>query len=124
MANTKEIVCIVCPSSCRLTVREEKGEIIVENAGCKRGIVHGTKEYTSPERMLTTTVKIEGGVHPRLAVIGTEEIPKRKMGECLDYLYALTVQAPIKRGDVIARNICDTGVDIIASRSMKTREVH
>ena len=32
---------------------------------------------------------------------------------------SITITAPVKRGQVIAANICGTGVDIVASRSMK-----
>lgn len=115
----KEFVCIVCPSSCRLAVSEKDGEISVAGNGCKRGIEHGISEYTNPMRMLTSTVAIAGGTLPRLPVIATAEVPKAKLGECLDRIYATGATAPVKCGDVLISDICGTGVDIIASRSMK-----
>jgi len=118
----KEVVCIVCPSSCRLTVREENGTITVEGNGCKRGIEHGISEFTNPMRMLTSTVVVNGGSLPRLPVISTGEVPKAKLGECLKLLYGVTVSAPIHCGDVIVKDICGTGVDVVASRSMNSKE--
>ena len=115
----KEFVCIACPNSCKLTVWEEGGEIKVEGYTCKRGIDHGKNEYTNPMRMLTTTVAIEGGHHRRLSVSSTGEIPKTMINQCLEVLYAVKLEAPVKRGDVIAVDICGTGVDIVASRTMK-----
>ena len=47
------------------------------------------------------------------------EIPKDTINQCLAQLYTITLTAPVKRGQVIAANICGTGVDIVASRSMK-----
>lgn len=120
--NQKQFVCIVCPNSCRLTVEERGGEITVTGNECKRGVAHGVHEYTNPERMLTTTVAIEGGTLPRIPVIGTAEVPKAKLRQCLDQLYKLTLAAPIRCGDVILGNICDTGVDVVASRSMRRKD--
>jgi CxxC motif-containing protein len=117
----KEYVCIVCPASCRLQVEERDGGIAVSGNVCKRGLDYGVQEYTDPKRMLTTTVAIEGGVLPRIPVISDGETPKAKLRDCLAQLYALKLHAPVNAGDVVARNICGTGVDVVASRSMKRK---
>lgn len=117
--NKKEFVCIACPNSCKLTVWEENGEIIVDGASCKRGEEHGRNEYTDPKRMLTATVAISGSLHPRLAVISSGEVPKDKITACLEELYSVKLKAPVAKGDVVLQDICGTGVDIVASRSMK-----
>ena len=119
MSKKKEYVCIVCPNSCRLTVEEKGGEIIVEGAGCKRGIEHGKNEYTAPKRMLTTTVAVKGGIHPRLSVVSDGEISREKMKDCLHLLYGLELTAPVAYREVIVDNIEGTGVNIIASREMR-----
>lgn len=118
----KEYVCIVCPNSCRLTVTEENGEIKVTGNTCKRGEEHGIAEYTHPMRMLTSTVAVTNGILPRLSVVSTDVIPKDQLGECLDEIYRVSVKAPVKCGDVIISNINNTGVDIVASKSMKVKE--
>lgn len=122
--NQKEFVCIVCPNSCRLRVEEKNGEIRVSGNECKRGVAHGISEYTNPMRMLTSTVAIEGGPLPRLAVIGTGEVPKARLMECLAAVYAARAKAPVRCGDVILKDVCGTGVDVVASRSMKAAESH
>ncbi|NLA12321.1 MAG: DUF1667 domain-containing protein [Firmicutes bacterium] len=114
----KEFVCIVCPNSCRLTVSEENGEITVSGNECNRGVEYGLSEYCNPRRMLTTTVAISGAVLPRLPVISTAEIPKNKLKRCLEQLYSTAVTAPVQSGDIVLRDICRTGVDIAASRSI------
>lgn len=118
----KEYICIVCPNSCTLEVTDDNGKLTVEGARCKLGISHGKKEYTNPERMLTSTINITGGIHKRLPIISVGEIPKDKIKECLEVLYSKTVKAPVKCEDIIEHNICGTGVDIVASRSMKARD--
>lgn len=120
---TKEFVCIVCPNSCHLTVTEENGEIKVSGNSCKRGLKHGISEFTNPMRMLTSTVKVEGGMLPRLSVVSTDEVPRSKMNECLADIYKVSVKAPVKCGDIIIKNIQGTGVDVVASRSMKEKEL-
>lgn len=117
--DSKQFVCIVCPNSCRLTVENNDGEFTVSGHECKRGIDHGIKEYSCPERMLTTTVAVTGGILPRIPVISTDELPKSKLSECLEALYSIKLTVPLSCGDVVYKNICDTGVDIITSRSMK-----
>lgn len=118
----KEYVCIVCPNSCRLTVTEENGEIKVTGNTCKRGEEHGIAEYTHPMRMLTSTVAVTNGILPRLSVVSTDVIPKDQLGECLDEIYRVSIKAPVKCGDIILSNIKNTGVDIVASKSMKVKE--
>lgn len=114
----KEFTCIICPNSCRLTVREIDGEIEVSGHECKRGLEHGASEYRHPLRMLTSTVAISGALLPRLPVISTAEIPKKKLERCLEEIYELAVTAPVTSGDILIRDICHTGVNIVASRSM------
>ena len=119
MDNVREFVCIVCPNSCRLCVGEENGKIVVAGNGCKRGEAHGKSEYTAPMRMLTTTVAITGGALPRLPVVSTGEVPKAALRDCLATLYRVCLAAPVRCGDVVAADICGTGVDVVASRSME-----
>jgi CxxC motif-containing protein len=116
---TKQFICIVCPNSCRLSVTETAGEITVAGNECPRGEQHGIHEYREPTRMLTTTVAINGGTLPRLPVISREEVPKALLDRCLEILYRIELTAPLRSGDIVVKNICNTGVDVVASRSMK-----
>ena len=72
----KNYICIICPTSCRLSVTNDtNGEVAVTGNQCKRGIAHGISEHTMPMRMLTTTVAITGASLNRLPVISANEIP-------------------------------------------------
>jgi len=116
-----ELVCIVCPKGCRLTlIKDEtcKGGYKVTGNGCNRGIDYGIKELTSPTRVLTSTVKIKGAIMKRLPVRTKGDIPKSSVFECMELLNHIEVYAPIKVGDIIVKNILDTGVDLIATKSM------
>lgn len=115
----KEFTCIVCPVSCILQVEEIDGKVVVEGNNCKRGEVFGTNEFVEPKRMITTTVKLNGSHLKRLPVISSDEIPKARLKELVGELYEIEVNIPVKRGDVIVKNIGETGVDVLASRTVE-----
>jgi CxxC motif-containing protein len=119
----KNFICIVCPNSCRLAVTGIDGSITVTGNECSQGEKHGIHEYMNPTRILTTTVAVTGGTLPRLPVISKEEVPKALLNECLSILYRMRLAAPLRCGDIIVKNICDTGVDVIASRSINKTDV-
>ncbi len=55
-----ELLCIVCPTGCRLAaVREEDGNISVSGNRCARGKAFAVAELTCPMRTLTTTVRAQ-----------------------------------------------------------------
>ena len=117
----KELVCIVCPRGCRLTLIQDEacqGGYQVIGNGCNRGIDYGVKELTNPTRVITSTVKIKGAIMRRLPVRTKGDIPKNKVFQCMKLLNDIDVYAPIKVGDIIVENVLGTGVDLIATKSM------
>lgn len=116
-----ELVCIVCPIGCRLTLVEdassEKGWKVSGNT-CKRGVDYAIKEMTAPTRVLTTTVKIQGGSLSRLPVRTDGAVPKESLVECMHVLNEVVAKSPVKMGDVIIENILNTGINVISSRSL------
>ena len=47
---TKELVCIVCPRSCRMTITSDGDELVVTGNTCKRGKEFAVSEMTDPRR--------------------------------------------------------------------------
>ncbi|HYE09254.1 MAG TPA: DUF1667 domain-containing protein [Patescibacteria group bacterium] len=123
----KDMICIVCPLGCKLKVIKsdtiETG-FTVEGNKCFRGMDYGIKEMTSPTRVLTTTVVISDSSLKRLPVRTTGTIPKHLIKQAMEIINKVEVKAPIKVGQVIIKNILDTGADIIASRSMHPYSEH
>jgi CxxC motif-containing protein len=115
----KRYTCITCPMSCDLDVTEvEPGKLEISGNQCDRGRVYAENEYRAPMRVITTTVRIEGARVPLLPVIGTAPVPKKLLRGCLSALYSVSVASPIHMGDVVARDILGTGVDVVAARSL------
>ena len=113
----KELICISCPIGCHLSVDTENMTVIGNT--CKRGEAYGINEIKNPVRVITTTVKIEGGTHAVLPVKTKSPIPKGLNFKCIDILNNLTLKAPVKMGDIVVHNILDTGVDVVTSREME-----
>lgn len=116
----KEMTCVACPLGCQLTVElSDKNEVLsVTGNTCKRGEKYAHDECTNPVRMLTTTMKVNGGSLPVISVKTSAPIPKGKMFECMEVINNEVVDAPIKMGEVLISDICDTGVDIVATNEM------
>lgn len=117
---TKQMNCIMCPMGCLLTVTLTDGAVTdVKGNTCPRGEIYAHQELTNPQRMLTSTVSVQGGVLALLPVVSKTTLPKGKILACANELRSISVEAPIKTGDVIVSNILGLGVDIIASRDME-----
>jgi len=119
---TQQIICVACPKGCRLQLNRDGEEILVSNQGCKRGIEYAIGEVKNPRRMVATTVRIRGARHPVLPVYTSAPFPKARIFELLETLRKIQVQAPVKEGQVILENACNSGISILASRDMERKE--
>ena len=119
MENVKKVICTVCPRGCHIDVTMDGREIkSIKGFTCKRGEAYARAECTAPVRTLTTTMKITGAALPRIPVKSKTPVPKEKLFDLMKAVSTATVKAPVKVGDVLLPNVCDTGVDIVASRDM------
>lgn len=116
----KELICISCPMGCHLKVDVENK--IVEGNTCKRGEVYGINEITNPVRVITSTVKVINGELPVIPVKTKEPVPKDMNFKVMEVLKEVKVEAPISVGDIIVKNILETGVDIVATRNIRKKE--
>ncbi len=117
---TKEIICTVCPMGCHILV-EGEGDQVTSITGytCRRGEEYGRQEFSHPVRILTTTVKTDSKVHPLLPIRSSCPVPKELLMQCMEEIKKIEVTAPVKRYDVIIKNICGCGADMIASGELK-----
>lgn len=116
----RELICVSCPIGCAITVElDDNGEVLsVTGNTCKRGDSYARQECTHPERMLTSTVKVEGGRLPVVPVKSRLPVPKEMLFDCMKEINKITVKAPVHIGDVVLSNILDTGVDIVATNEV------
>lgn len=115
----RELTCIGCPMGCPLSVELENNEVVsVTGNTCKRGDVYARKEVTNPTRIVTSTVRVEGGSLSAVSVKTKEDIPKEKIFDCVKALKGVKVEAPVSIGDIIVKNIVNTGVDVVATKNV------
>lgn len=120
MATVKEMTCIVCPMGCPLRVTMDGEEIVrVEGNTCPRGKNYAITEVIAPRRVLTSTVRVEGGHLPLCPVRTQGDIPKGLLFDAMGEVNALNIQAPVAIGDVLIPDICGTGVSLIACRNIR-----
>lgn len=114
----KEFTCICCPLGCQITVTEENGQIRIMGNNCPKGEKYVRDEMTNPTRMVTTMVDVNGGDIPVVSVKTKEAIPKDKIEDCIIALKGISVDAPVKIGDIILDDVAGTGISIIATKNV------
>jgi CxxC motif-containing protein len=97
---------------------EEKDVIEVIGAGCQRGKDYAICELQDPRRMVASTVKVSGGLHPLVPVYTHQGFPKPLIPQLAQKLREVEVPAPVKINQVVLEDALGTGIDIIASRDM------
>ena len=119
----KELICIGCPMGCPIVVEMEDGKVLsVTGNTCLRGESYARKEVTNPTRIVTTTVRVDGGKVAMINVKTERDIPKDKIFECIAALRGVTMKAPVHIGDIILENVADTGVNIVAAGNVEYKE--
>lgn len=113
----RDLICVSCPIGCAITVElDDNGQVLtVTGNTCKRGDSYARQECTHPERMLTSTVKVEKGRMPVVPVKSSKPIPKELLFDCMTEINKVVVTAPVKIGDVVLENILNTGANIVAT---------
>lgn len=119
---TKELTCIGCPMGCGITVRMEGGQVIdVTGNSCKVGDQYARREVTNPTRIVTSSVPVSGGDIDQVSVKTDRDIPKSRIFDIMEALREVRAEAPVKIGDVLVKNVCGTGADIVATRTIRRR---
>ncbi len=115
MSKKRELTCIVCPRGCALTVDLADDGTVVAVAGniCKRGKVYAEAECTNPQRTVTSTVRCKDGEVVSVKTSGT--VAKAIMFDVMKKINSVIAPDSVKIGDVIIENVCNSGVDVIAT---------
>ena len=119
MSVEKEITCIVCPIGCKILVRTDGTSFeILEGSKCKKGIEYARSEALDPRRMLTTSVLVKDGEWPLVSVKSSQSVPKDKLFIVLKEIKKAKVESPVENGQILIKNVANTGIDIIATKTV------
>ena len=118
----RNLTCIGCPMGCQLTVTIENGEVTnVTGNTCPNGEKYAKKEVTNPTRIVTSSVRINGGTIAMVSCKTQSDIPKGKIFDICKAIEDVEIKAPVSIGDVVLANVCDTGVDVIATKNVAAK---
>lgn len=119
MEETTKVICISCPKGCTVDVTRDGDTIVsVMGAGCKRGEEYVKKETVDPRRMVASTVRVKGGLHPLVPVYTKEVFPKPRIQDLLHELRKVELQAPVEMEQIVLENALGLGINVVASRNM------
>lgn len=116
----KEFICLQCPIGCHLSTEiNEKGQFVaVTGNSCPNGITYAKEESVSPKRMITALINTVGAAEKVTSVKSSRSIPKGMILDVMEDIKHASVKAPAAIGDVIIRNVRNTGADIIVTRAV------
>ena len=119
---TRRFICIRCPNGCEITTTLD-GKSITEMKGntCAKGEEYVQDEVRDPRRILTTTVRVRDGAQPLVPVWTPRSLPRDSVMKVAAELRRLEVRAPVRMGDVIAKDVLGTGSDVVASMDVAHR---
>jgi CxxC motif-containing protein len=122
---TGEFICVVCPNGCALDAVFEKVAdgpsrlVSFTGAKCPRGEAWIKQEIESPMRTIATSVMVTGGEDLLASVRTNRPIPLGKIPAVMTVLRGITLEAPVKIGQIVAENPARTDTEIIATRNVR-----
>lgn len=112
----KELTCIICPIGCNLKINQidDGCSYIIKGYKCKKGKIFAEEEVIDPRRIITTTIKIDSKKLNRLPVKTSKPVPKNEILNFVKEIKKIKTGPAIRMGDILSRNIFNSGVDIIS----------
>ncbi|HOO31679.1 MAG TPA: DUF1667 domain-containing protein [Thermotogota bacterium] len=115
----RKITCISCPLGCELSVEFDSDTVNVTGNRCPRGAEYAINEIRNPKRVVTSNVRVVGGKYPLASVKTTGAIPKERIFDLIEKLKDISLEAPVKIGQIVYSNLFDTGFDVVVTRPIE-----
>lgn len=117
-----EIVCVICPTGCRLRVRhptaaaarEQAPEPEVVGWACERGLEYATSELEAPRRVFTGTIRVRGGDRPLVSVRSDRPLHRDRLRAMARATATRELEAPVTAGTLVAEGLSE-GASLIAT---------
>jgi len=119
----REFVCIICPNGCRISVEYEGTNIKnIKGDECPKGKDYVKNEITNPLRVFTGSVLVENGDFSLVSVKTSVPIPKKYLKRIGEITQRIKVDAPVTIGQIVASNLLDNNIDLIATRKIERKK--
>ena len=116
----REYTCIICPNGCQIKVEYEGTNIKnIKGDECPKGKDYIKNEITNPLRVFTGSVLVENGDFSLVGVKTPVPIPKKYLKKVGEITRRIKVEAPIEISQVVASNLLNENVDLVATRKIK-----
>jgi CxxC motif-containing protein len=86
---------------------------------CPKGKDYVKNEITNPLRVFTGSVLVESGDFSLVSVKTLSPIPKKYLKKVGEITRRIKVDAPVEIGQIVASNLFDNNIDLIATRKIK-----
>jgi CxxC motif-containing protein len=118
----REFICIICPNGCRIKVEYEGTNIKnIKGDECPKGKDYVKNEITNPLRVFTGSVLVGNGDFSLVSVKTSVSIPKKYLKKIGEITRRIKVEAPVTIGQIVASNLLDNNIDLIATRKIKKK---
>ena len=106
------ITCSLCPRGCQLAISKN----IILGYHCERGRCYAEQELKDPQRIITTTVKVDCGNKTLVGIRSDRPVSLSNIKEFLVIIKNIKIKAPIHIGDKVIKNV--NGVNFIAESNI------
>ncbi len=119
----RKFVCIICPNGCRIKVEYEGTNIKnIKGDECPEGKDYVKNEITNPLRVFTGSVLVENGDFSLVGVKTPVPIPKKYLKKIGEITRRIKVEAPVEIGQIVAFNLLNENIDLIATRKIEKKK--
>ncbi len=114
-----KMTCMNCRRGCALEVSFEGNKLIsVTGNACARGKDFAKREISETKASFLSEIRLIGS-KDFLPVKTEKPIPKEKFSEAEAFCKGFRVPIPIRIGDVLVNDFCQTGIRLIALKSIR-----
>lgn len=111
--------CPRCEKACSLQIDHQGQEIFsIRGHRCPVGVEFAQSLFGPPPKTVTASVRVKGGVYPSVPARTSRQVAADLVTKILHEANRLEVEAPVRVGQVLARNIAHSGADLIAARAV------
>lgn len=115
-----QVVCNKCDNKCVIGIYKKGNKYSYQGNHCDKGMKYGEEFMESSDRIFTSVVRVKGNANCNVVPVkSSKPLDLDLWMECSKALGRIYVGIPIKIGDVICRNILNSGVDIICTKNIE-----
>ena len=115
----QEMICIVCPRGCHLSISDT---LEISGNLCPRGKTYAETELKNPQRILTTTIRTTFKQCPRISCKTDRPIPKKYLFQAMALINEMVINHPVRMGEVVMENILQTGANVVVTKAYEEGE--